>query len=111
MGQLTGIQFREAQGNYLQARRRQVQAAFDAVVAELGLLRASKDPLGSVSAPEASFAFIRKSTSTAVPVLPLVTCGAIELLGQGLDDLQPQARIAVGLRSPMPTPLSRTTRR
>ncbi len=51
MGQLTGIQFREAQGNYLQARRRRVQAAFDAVVAELGLLRASGILLGSVSAP------------------------------------------------------------
>ena len=51
MGQLTGIQFREAQGNYLQARRRRVQAAFDAVVAELGLLRASGILMGRVSAP------------------------------------------------------------
>ena len=51
MGQLTGIQFREAQGNYLQARRRRVQAAFDAVVAELGLLRASGILLGRVPGP------------------------------------------------------------
>lgn len=47
-GQLTGIQFRDAQNNLLQAGQGRIRAGFDAMLAELQLLRASGRLLGAV---------------------------------------------------------------